>query len=280
MSAPRTATSWISERQAQAQVLQERARSTGSSRDARAWEQYARRTAQMQAVSGKLETAFRRADSPYRLIHGKTIQTGGHKAYLEHLVAGPGGIYLIENLDQEDPDWVRDLERNIAFFRQVASASFACLVITREPLRIRLPDGAHVVDSVEIAIEVIRRDAELETPAVVDEVWHMLDALAVAEPVQPTPVSGWRRLRWQECAFLGAAYFPSLLLAIEMPDPVLFSLFMGLIVFLLPASGVLWLIARIKQEPARQKVLWTVLIVTVVFDLLLFLGFLQDSPNG
>lgn len=281
MSSPKQLYSWLSERQAVAHMLQERAQSTGSAQDARTWEGYVRRTAQMQAVSGRLETAFRTAGSPYRLRHGVTIMTAGRTAYLEHIVAGPGGIFLIEHLDQEDPAWVRDLAQNIAFFRQAAPASFACLVIQREPLRIHLPEGANVVDSVDIAIDVIRQDAELETPAMVDEIWHMLDALAVMPSAQPKPTSWWQRIGRLGKAILAAAAVPAFIMAVEIPGvPALFSLIMGMILFLLPALGVIWLISRVQRESSRRTLMWVVLIAAILFDLLLLLGASMDTTTA
>jgi hypothetical protein len=177
---------WMAHRQAVAAALQGRARATGSVVDSQVWEQYVLKTSAMTATAHALQQAL---PPVFRVAHGLRVIYQGREIYLEHVVTGPTGIYLLETQSEGDTAWRKDLEQNMAFFRGLLGVSahfFAALVVMREPLREPLPPGAHAVESVEVAVAVMTQEGGIPvSPVMIDQVWAHLQAL---EPAQTQAV--------------------------------------------------------------------------------------------
>lgn len=176
----------MAHRQAVAAALQGRARATGSVVDSQAWEQYVRKTSAMTATAHALQQSL---PPQFRVANGLRVIYQGKEIYLEHVVTGPTGIYLLETQSEGDLAWRKDLDQNIAFFRGLLGVSahfFAALIVMREPLREQLPPGAHAVESVEVAVAVMTQEGGIPvSPVMIDQVWANLQALEPAQAAQP-----------------------------------------------------------------------------------------------
>lgn len=179
---------WMAHRQAVAAALQGRARATGSVVDSRVWEEYVRKTSAMTATAHALQQTL---PPQFQVAHGLRVIYQGKEIYLEHVVTGPTGIYLMETQSEGDEAWRKDLGQNMAFFRGLLGVSahfFAALVVMREPLREPLPPGAHAVESVEVAVAVMTQEGGIPvSPVMIDQVWANLQALQPTSAQAPQP---------------------------------------------------------------------------------------------
>lgn len=266
---------WLQYRHHCAEFLRARAHASGNRAEFDAWERYARQTARMQATAAQLARAL---GAGFTVANGLRVSHQGREIYLEHLVVGPTGIYLIETAEGDDAQWRHDLAQNIAFFQQALGtqvAYFTCLVVSRAAGLGSLPPGAHLVDSSDIAIDVIRdqRSGLLMPPALAQELWHLLQAVAIREQGQVSPPPAARttsRLEWATLA-LPLVYS----IVIGLLDS-LTGFFAALFVFVLP-TGLLWpLIRLIRRESLRRGLMITLLVLALLLFLLLLIGVTAD----
>lgn len=236
------------------------------------WERFARQTARMQVTAEQLR---RELPQTFALVSGARVFFQGREVYLEHLVVGPTGIYLIESVE-DNPLWRDDLARSIAFFIQSLgseSGRFSCLVVARELGGTdRLPPGAHLVDSLEAAIMVMRDThvGDPLPPAVAQEFWHVLKAMTVRGPL-PAVAAEPRRFTWREWVTIGCALGIDLLMLAE-PEFGYGEFLIGLFIFVGPAAGFAALTLLFPQGTPRKVASWILMIFSVIFFLLMLIG--------
>lgn len=191
---------WLQERFEQGEALRVHAERTQNQSASAVWERFVRQTARMQAIDEQLR---RELPSSYMVMTGERLRYRGQEIYLEHLVIGPTGLFLMEVAEGKDPAWQKDLELNVAFFRESLGTNasfFTCLVIQRTFDDPTLPMGANLVPSVEVALDVIRdRSMGLElTPALGNEMRNLVQAVRMTAPPAPPALTIAQRLSWQE----------------------------------------------------------------------------------
>lgn len=272
--------SWLNERRRYAEALQQRAQRTGGQAEIAAYERFLRQTARMQATANQLAGAL---PSPFAMVHGLRLQHQGVEIYLEHLVVGPTGIFLIETMEGDDPTWLTDLGRNIAFFRQALGAHasfFTCLVITRTAQLLELPEGAHVVESLETAVHVVQdqRFGVQFSPALAQEVWHLIEALRARGPIRPHRQRLTDRVGRREWVLIGATLAMNLVLTLIDGDGLL-SWFVGMVMLVVPVLLALWAILRLHRESWRKVGVYSLLTVTLLWFLLLASA-ISSMQNG
>ncbi|MFZ5815908.1 MAG: hypothetical protein ACOY93_11465 [Bacillota bacterium] len=129
------------------------------------------------------------------LAHGLRVSHRGVSLCLEHVAIGSGGLFLVEHVESRE-SWAEDLERNIAFFREILGEHadrFTCLLLPDGLQLAILPEGALLVASVEEAVDVIRERAAVKPlPApLVEQVRRRLMPARPAHRRQPA----WQRRR-------------------------------------------------------------------------------------
>jgi len=270
---------WLQDRQVHEQVLYTRAQRTRSPQDIAEWERFARQTARMRVTAEQLRGAL---PEEYSVQSGIRVLFQGREIYLEHLVVGPSGIYLVESAE-DNAQWRDDLARNLAFFSQNLGSSvryYTCLVIAREVSGTdRLPPGAHLVESVEAAVYVIRDTPVTDPmpPSVAQELWHIIGSLSPRAPMQAPapppsrPVSGGRRFTWREWVTVGCALGVNFLILAE-PDMDLGHFVVGLFVLVGPAAGLAGLTLLLPAGAPRAVASWTLMLLSVMFLLLMMIG--------
>lgn len=267
---------WLEDRQAHAHQLHQRAERTRSREDILAWERFARQTARMQVTAQHLRSAL---PQNFAVVNGVRAVFQGREIYLEHVVVGPTGIYLIESVE-DNPLWREDLARSIAFFIQTLgseSGRFSCLVIARELGGIdHLPPGAHLVDSTDAAIMVIRDThvGDPLPPAVAQEFWHVLRALSAHGPIRAAAEP--RRFTWREWVTIGCAFGVSLLLLTE-PELGPTAFVGGLFIIVAPAAGLAALTLLFPAGAPRKVASWVLMVLSLMFFLLMTIGALAPE---
>jgi hypothetical protein len=273
---------WQDRRNRQASLLKARSQRTGAEGDYLVWERYTRKTVQMETVAAALNTGL--DGRWYRAAHGLSVRHRGRTSYLEHVVTGPAGIYLLETLDPSSFDWQKDLVQNIELFRSILGPNahrFVCLVIQREPMRGQLPPGAHLVDSVDVALQVITASGEPMEPLVADEVWRTLYALDAGQSEAPERPSIFRRAGWLGltnviiagvvCAIMSAAIYE--------PGP-LWKQFIGILVaifmLVVPVALLTWLVQYIPWDWLRKSLMWVIFALEVLLLIIATVGYLVD----
>lgn len=266
---------WLRERQAQEQALYSRAQRTRSQQDIAAWERFARQTARMRVTADQLRGAL---PPEYAVQSGIRVLFQGREIYLEHLVAGPSGIYLVESVE-DNPQWRDDLARSLAFFNQNLGSNiryFSCLVVARDLAGTdRLPQGVHLMESLEAALYVIREAPVTDPmpPSVAQELWHIIRALSPRVPVQ-APVraaSRDRRFTWREWVTIACAAAANLLLMTQ-PGMSLGHFIIGLFVIVGPAAGLAGLTLLLPAGEPRTIASWVLMVLAVLFLLLMVPG--------
>lgn len=246
---------WLAQRQTAAAALETRARSSGMIADRRLMEQYVRKTDAMATV----EAALRRLlPADCRAEHGLTVPYRGHEIYLEHVVTGPGGIFLIETLEDGNP-WRKILGLDIAFLTD-ALGPYAhllrTLVLAAEPVSDPLPAGALAVPSVEEAVALIARrsDGEPLSPALARHVWTRLTPVlappgpraAASDPIDDRDAG---RLAWfSVCLIIDAA----LLSGLRM-HPIRWPNFLFWCLLFAPATGITAMLRLAGRREVRLK---------------------------
>lgn len=265
---------WLQERQAREQVLYSRAQRSRSQQDIVEWERFARQTARMRVTAEQLRSAL---PQEYAVQSGIRVLFQGREVYLEHLVVGPSGIYLVESIE-DNPQWRDDLARSLEFFRQNLGSNlryFTCLVVARDVAGAdRLPTGANLLESLDAAVSVIRDTPVTDPlpPAVAQEMWHLLQALAHRAPMQaqaapPAP----RRFTWREWVTISCALGADALLLTE-PDFGPGAFFVGLFVLVGPAAGLAGLTLLLPAGVLRSLASWLLMFGAVFFFLAILLG--------
>jgi len=265
---------WQQERERYAQSLRARAEQTGGSLENAEWERYVRQTARMISTAEQLRAAL---PAQYALANGLRLRHQREEIYLEHLVVGPTGIYLIEFMEGNDEEWVRDQERAIAFFRTILGSHaslFQCFVIPRTTDPGRLPAGSLLVESLEAAFMVIQdeRGGLTLSPAVAQEVWHIIQASAVTTPVQPPKVPFRRRMGRPQWTLLLTSFVMANTVFYYMDDLSVLSWVTGMILLVIPTAVVLGLILLLPWERARKIATYSLLVVTFLFFVILLAG--------
>lgn len=244
---------WLQQRHEYGAVLQMHAEARASKAVAAMWDRYVRQTSRMQVIDEQLRSAL---PSGFTVMTGERLGYKGHEIYLEHLVIGSTGLFLVEVREGDDESWQQDLARNIAFCRESLGANagfFNCLVIERTLSEPVMPAGATLVPSVEVALDIIRTErfgVEL-TPVMVEEVRHLVEAVRIATPPEPPTLTLKQHLHWRELFTLPNlpwACCAILLAIIYLWSPLVLT---GAVVYF---GGGIWIALRlIKRNPDKQK---------------------------
>lgn len=265
---------WLQYRHHCAEFLRTRAQTSGSKSEFMAWEKYVRQTARMQAAAGHLAAAL---GPTYAVANGLRLNHMGSEIYLEHLVVGPTGIFLLETTEGDNEAWRQDLIRNMDFFQRALGTQsfyFTCLVTCRTIGTSPLPPGAHLVDSLDVAIDVIRdqRSGMTLPLALAQEIWHLIRGVEVSEAplTRPMPQLPQRRSKWEPIA-LGLTVLYTLIAA-TVDGEFAPSIVAGLVMFTLPTFVGLWLIRRIARESSRTGCLIGLLTVVSLLFLIVLAG--------
>ncbi len=263
-------------------MLKARSQRTGAEGDYLVWERYTRKTVQMETVAAALNTGL--DGRWYRAAHGLSVRHRGRTIYLEHVVTGPAGVYLLETLDPSSFDWQKDLAQNIEFFRSILGPNahrFVCLVIQRELMRGALPPGAHLVDSVDVALQVITASGEPLDPLVADEVWRTLYALDAGAPEAPERPSIFRRAgRLGLTNVIISAVLSAILVAATFVQESLFELIIGILVsifmLVVPAVLLTWLFQYIPWDWLRKTLMWMMFVIELLLLIIFTAGYISD----
>lgn len=259
---------WLQQRLGQGEALRSEAERSGSSAAFAVWERFARQTARMQAIDEQLR---RELPSHFSVLTGERLRYRGRDIYLEHLVFGPTGLYLIEVSEGGDPAWEKDLALNVAFFRESLGTNasvFNCLIVQRAFKDPVLPVGANLVPSVEVALDVIRDQSHgvILTPTLAREVHHLIQAVRItnqrplpAQAFSPRPY--WHDLFRLENLPVLVVLIASWMMSIVDPDRGAFVV--GLIFFGLPAAVSLPFIRRNPNGAARAKRIYVLIAVQI-----------------
>lgn len=267
---------WLVERDQYAAFLLAQSQKSGNAADSMAWERYTLHTATMQTVAAAIRDGL---PAEYRVAHGRRISYQGRPIYLEHLVTGPTGIYLIESVDPRDPQWLEDLNANLAFFRGVlgsAAPHFTCLVIQQQPLQEKLPAGANAVDSVETALSVIQQPGMgvAMPPFAPELVWQAVDRLAVSS----VPMIERRKAR------VGKLGLIIVLASLVLNSACTVSIFgldigpwvLGLFMVVLPVWLMVWALQFVRRDRLRKGLMYTLLGFIGLMTLIMILaGFIE-----
>lgn len=207
---------WLQHRHAYGEVLRVHARATDSKEVHAMWERYGRQTARMRATDEQLR---RELPSDFTVMTGERLRYKGQEIYLEHLVIGPTGLFLLETFEGLDESWQKGLALNLSFCRKSLGTNTALLnglVIQRGAVLPVLPAGVNLVPGVEVALHVIRdQRAGMElNPALANEIRRVVEAVRISTPPGPPRLSWKQRLQWRE--LLRLANLPWLFLAIKL----------------------------------------------------------------
>lgn len=262
---------WLENRYAHAEALRQRSDKTGSPIDAMEWERYTVQTVRMQSTAEGLRTGL---GEVFRIGTGLRVSYKGAEVYLEHLVVGPTGVYLIESPDLDQETWRRDLSRNVAFLRESLGANarfFACLVIPRGPVA-DLPDGVHQADSLEVAIAAIQKGVGEQMPiSVAREVWNLLQALALKQP-EAQRSTYWQRWGVLEWAALAIAMVYNIIIMSYGDGFVPLYYLAGIFLFVGPMALVVGLVLLIPSQKWRKGITWAIVGLEIGILLLSLLG--------
>jgi len=222
--------------------------------DRRLVEQYVRKTSAMENVEASLR---RHLPADCQASHGLSVPYRGHEIYLEHVVTGPAGLFLIETLEDGNP-WRKDLALNIAFLAG-ALGPYAhllkTLVIAAQPVRDPLPPGVLTTASIDEAVGLItRREGEQLTPALARHLWSRLTPVPVhpqcrADEPDPLTDRDAARLSWFSVFLIVNA---ALLTALSIhPHP--WQVFLFWCVLFAPATAVSAMLRHIRRREVRLR---------------------------
>ncbi|MFZ5824626.1 MAG: nuclease-related domain-containing protein [Bacillota bacterium] len=263
---------WLQERRAYAEALRQRVQNAGSPTEAASLDRFLRQTARMQATADQLE---RNLPSAFGKAHGLRLHHSGQDIYLEHLVVGPTGIFLIETFEGDDPAWLTDLARNITYFRQILgrhASFFTCLVVSRSASIVELPEGVRLVDSVEMALDQVlgERQGTPVAPELAREVWYAIQVAGSLTPMRPWREGYWERVGRAEQVFVAMLLVTSLVLAaVDKESGVILSFVVAVVLLILPGLVALGLILLIPDKTGRKVAFYILATIAALWSLLL-----------